>query len=122
MASGITKFIQRVCVQDAVYWGAPVSNGYGGYTYNQPKLIKCRWTDTTKNITTDSGELIVSRAEVLVVDDLEVGGVLYLGDFTGLTNTHRVNPLTLDAAYTIKRVDKTPLFRSTDEFVRVVYL
>ena len=120
--SGITRFLEnKVCVQDALYWGAPVSDGYG-FVYSQPKLIKCRWEDSTETITNNQGVLVVCRASVMVIEDLEAGGVLYLGNFSGITNEHRTDPLTLDGAFTIKRVDKIPLFGSTDEFVRKVWL
>lgn len=122
MASGIIKFIKYVCVQDAVYWAPDAPDGYGSMRYKEPVELKCRWTDTTKTIMDKTGELIVCRAKVLVIQDLEVDGLLYLGVLKELTEEQKSNPLSLDIAYTIKRVDKVPLFRSTNEFVRTVYL
>jgi len=122
MVSNITKFIKYVCVQDAVYWAPLGLDGYGSMRYEQPRTIKCRWTDTTKTIMDNNGSLIVCKAEILVTEDLEVNGMLYLGDLDQLTEEQKNNPLLLDEAYTIKRVDRVPLFRSTDEFVRTVYL
>ena len=118
----ILSFIRKVCVQDAVYWGSPTPDGYGGLTFDPPKIIKCRWDSVVKNILSDEGKLFVSQAEVLVTEDLEVGGYLYLGDMIGFTNEHRVDPQTVTGAYPIKRITKNPLFRSEDKFVRVVYL
>lgn len=118
----ISKFIKKVCVQDAVYWPPGMITGYGQREFEEPRLIKCRWVDTTKTITDKNGQIIVCDAEILVVDDLEVGGFIYLGDFTGLTNENRVDPKTLPGAYEIRRVDKVPLFRSKTEFVKKVYV
>lgn len=118
----IKSFLKKVCVQDAIYWKLKGYDGYGGKEYEEPRLIKCRWTDTTKQITNKNGEVTVCKAEILVTEDIEVGGFLYLGDFIGITNEHRVNPQTLSGAYEIKRVDKIPLFRSKTEFVRKVYV
>lgn len=122
MASGITKFIKYVCVQDAVYWAPDHIDGYGLMIYKLPMQIKCRWTDTVRTVTDNNGELIVCKAEVLVTQDLQINGMLYLGDLNSLTEQQKNNPQLIDTAYTIKRIDKVPLFRSKDEFVRTVYL
>lgn len=119
--SSLTKFIKKVCVQDAIYWGKPTSDG-ADLVYSQPKLIKCRWEEHFEKMIDNAGQIVLSRAKVLVTEDLEVGGVLYLGDFTGLTNDHRIDPLRLNGAYTIKRVEKIPFMRSTSEWVRTVWL
>ena len=118
----ITKFVRKVCVQDAVYWAPGDVTGYGEREFEEPRLIKCRWVDTTKMITDKTGQIVVCNAEILVVEDLEVGGFIYLGDFTHLTNENRINPKSVLEAYEIKRVDKVPLFKSKSEFVRKVYI
>jgi hypothetical protein len=122
MADPLIKFVESVCVQTAVYWGSPKNDGYGGTTYDSPVEIKCRWDGKTKRITNDEGEEVVSRAQVLVTQDLEVGGVLYLGTLNDLGTEQENDPAQIVGAYKIQRVEKSPLFRSTKDFVRTVYL
>jgi hypothetical protein len=121
MADPIIKFVESVCVQDCVYWSNPVPDGMGGYTYT-PIDIKVRWDGKTKRVMDATGNEVVSNAEILVTQDVEVGGYLYLGTVAGLTAQEQANPKLLDEAYPIIRKDVTPLFQSSTEFVRTVYL
>ena len=120
----IISFIEKVCVQTAVYWGNPKPDGTGGMTYDPPKEIKVRWEDKAQVITDNIGKEIVSRSEVLVTSDLDEEGMLFLGTLADLDYYYlqREDPRKVEKAYEIKRVDKTPLFRSVDEFVYIVYL
>lgn len=122
MADPIIKFVESVCVQTAVYWGAPEPDGYGGTTYGDPIEIDCRWDDSTKLIRNNNGEEIASKAEVLVTQDLDNEGYLYLGSLDDLDSDQLDSPEDVKGAYKIQRIDKNPLFRSSSEFVRMVYL
>jgi len=53
---GIQKFINRNLPEIAVYWGNPKNNGYGGFTYNDPVEISCRWEEMRQVINMDNGE------------------------------------------------------------------
>ncbi len=119
---GIEKFIASVCVQTAVYWGAPVADGYGGMTYGDPEEVSVRWHERVEVVTDAAGNEIVSKAEILTPSDLEEQGVLWLGALDDLTTAQKADPRLVSGAYTIKRFDRTPLFRSTDKFVRMAYL
>lgn len=118
----ILDFIEEVCVQTAVYWGNPRSDGYGGIIFDDPVEIKCRWDDVAKLITDAKGQTVISQAEVLITQDVVVDGYLYLGALADLDSSEEENPISVSGAHAIKRVDKTPLFKSTDEFVRSAYL
>jgi len=122
---GIIQFIQKVTVQTAVYWSPAGNDGYGGKTFADaveltPPTNGVRWTDSTEVVSDKTGKEIVSRANVLVNSALEEEGYLYLGELDDLDSDP--SPLDVDGAYQIARVDKTPLFKSTDEFVYTVYL
>jgi hypothetical protein len=117
----ITSFIKRVCVQTAVYWAAPSSDGYND-VYGTPVEVACRWDGSTKLITDGKGDETVAIAKVLVTQDLEIDGLLYLGALSGLTPAQKSDPATIPEAYKIKKFDKNPLFRKTDKFVRVAWL
>lgn len=124
MTNPIIKFINYVCVQTAVHWARGTPDGYGGYTYSDPVDIKCRWDDVSKEIMTDNGEQIVCSAQVLTPTNVKTGDYLWLGSKQNLTldASGYVDPRTVDGAFMIQRVEKSPLFRSIDEFVIVAYL
>ena len=117
----IQSFINRVCVQTAVYWGNPRSDGYNTI-YDEPVEIACRWDGSTKLITDAKGNQIVAVAQVLVTQDLDVDGLLYLGELADLDSGQEDDPSTVADAYKIKKLDKNPEFRSTTKFVRVAWL
>ena len=125
MAGPQIRFIDSLCVQKAVYWHPPDNDGYGGYTFATVEEIKVRWDDKAQLIRTVDGIEFVNRAEILIhseVGELKKQGYMMLTALTDLTNDDQANPKALENAFQVARVTKTPLFRSTDEFVRRVYL
>jgi len=123
----IIKFIEKVCKQPAVYWGNPQNDGYGGMTFDEPREIKCRWTDKTRVIFFSDGKEDKSRSEVLVTEDLDFEGWLYLGTMASIEDPEDnynvpANPKEVLNAYEIIAIDKIPLIYSTTEFVRTVFL
>jgi hypothetical protein len=122
LTNPIIRFVTSVCVQTAVYWGAPTPDGYGGYTYADPTEISCRWDGKVQLIRAANGEEVVSNAEVLVTQDVDEGGYLYLGTLDDFDSDDGEDPRNIDGAAKIISIVKTPLFRSTDEFVRQVFL
>jgi hypothetical protein len=119
---GIEKFLEKISVQTAVYWGSPTNDGYGGITYDDPVEISVRWENTTKLITIADGQQYTCLAEVIVNQDVDVNGYLYLGVLDDLTESEQSDPKSVEGAYRIKRFDKIPMIKKTDEFVRKVYL
>jgi len=85
----ILRFIQKVAVQTAVYWGNPVDDHFGGATFDDPTELApptngVRWEDRQKVIISKDGKELVVDVEVLVNQDLDIGGWLYLGTFDDL--------------------------------------
>lgn len=80
----IERFIKTVCVQTAVYWGNPRPDGYGGFIYDEPREIRVRWDDKIQVIESADGAEIISSAQLLVTEDLELEGVLWLGKLEDL--------------------------------------
>jgi hypothetical protein len=119
---GIEKFLLKISVQTAVYWANPTDDGYGGITYDDPVEISVRWENKTKLITTADGQEYTCLAEVIINQDVDVNGYLYLGTLDDLTVSEQADPKTADSAYRIRRFDKIPMIKKTDEFVRKVYL
>ena len=126
----IESFIRKVCVQTAVYWGSPVNNGTGHFTFDYPVEIACRWENTERVATDANGKQFVCRAQILVTQDLDIGGYLMLGTLEDLDQIGKIHnkydakaePLKVDAAYEIKQFDKIPMIKKTDVFVRKVFV
>jgi hypothetical protein len=125
---GIEKVAKRFCVQTAVYWGNPQNDGFGAFTFDTPVEIKCRWEDKAEvNIgwlsTGFPSNLILSKASVLVLQDVNLQGYLYLGSLNDFDSSYDIsNPMNIHGAYIIHRFDKIPMVRKTDEFVRIAWL
>lgn len=122
MTDPLIKFVESVCVQTAVYWGSPEPDGYGGKNYTDPVEIACRWDDVTKVVTTSDGREVVSKASILLTQDVDEGGLLLLGTLDDLDSADEYSPEGLETAREILRFDKTPLFQSATEFVRKAFL
>jgi len=119
---GIEKFIQSVCVQTAVYWGNPQSDGYGGKIFDTPVEIPVRWDVKNELIMDNEGNQVVSNAEILITQDLDIGGYLYLGTLYDLSSDPS-NPLTEEVkVYEIKQFSKISMPKSLAEFVRKVWI
>ncbi len=119
----IERFIKKITVQTAVYWGFPVNDGFGGFTYSIIIDIKCRWDGVTELITNSKGKEVVSSAKLLVDIDLNEEGYLYLGSLNDFVSGFDFsNPKNVDGAFSIQKIEKTPMIKSTTNFVRTVYL
>lgn len=118
---GIEKFIRRIAVQDVVYWGNPVDDGYGGLTFDDPVEIKVRWEDTAELITAADGEQYVTKAKILVTQDVDINGYLFLGSLIDLDSDNS-NPKEIEGTCRIRRFDKVSMIRSTTQFVRTVFI
>jgi hypothetical protein len=119
---GLQEFISSVCVQTAVYWAPGTRDGFGQPARTTGVEIACRWDDTTELIINRQGKEVASRAKVLITQDLNVEGYLYLGILSSLSTEQKTNPKLVSTAYPIQKIDKNPEFKSTSKFVRTVYL
>ena len=124
MANPILKFVESVCVQKALYWGNPTPDGFGGKTYDDVIEIKCRWDDKQELILNKEGKEVMSNAEITVIDELSMDGLIKLGTYEDITEEDptEVIPLSLNGIFTIVKTETTPLFRSANEFVRRVWV
>ena len=116
---GIMDTITNVCKQTAVYWGAPIDDGYGGYSYDSPVEIACRWENKIQSVQAFDGEIVISPIQVYVLQDVELKGLLYLGSLDDLDSD--LSPTSVEA-YSIKMFQKIPLLGSSSEFLRKVFL
>ncbi len=116
------KFIIRITPQTAVYWGNPVSDGFGGYTFDDPVEINVRWDEKSKMVLDADGNEVISKAEVTVRQDVDIRGMLFLGDLDDLDSTQETDPNTIENAHQIITFEKIPLIRSTTVFYRRAFL
>lgn len=105
--SNWNNFIKRMCQQKAVYWKPDGYDGRGGYTFDKPVEIDCRWNDTREILQDNNGDEIVTNAEVLVLQDVEEKGMLKLGTLDDLNSFEETDPVKT-GAYEIKRFRKIP--------------
>lgn len=61
------------------YWGAPVPDGEGGESFSTPRQLKARWEDRNDEFNTPTGETLISRATVFILEDVVTGGYLLKG-------------------------------------------
>lgn len=114
-------FPNRQLNQTAVYWGNPVKDGQGGFTWDDPVEIACRWNDSISTQLAANGKEFLSIAKVQVEQDVDKNGMLFLGNLIDLDSSVEADPPIGDDTYTIKRFDKTPTVNS-QEFFRRVFL
>lgn len=116
----IIKFIKKVCVQTAVLWTYLGPDGYGGELFDEPVEIKVRWEDIDQTMEDDTRVEFVSRAKILLTEDVKMKDYLHLGTLESIEN--EANPRKVDKAFPIKSFRRTPLIFSTDKFVKTVFL
>lgn len=120
------SIVSRMRKQTAVYWGLAHNDSggvaysdYGKPLYTSPIEIDCRWSDKNEEVLDMQGRMFLSRATVYVDRDVDISGVLLLGDLDDVTDSD--NPFENTGAWEIQRFDKIPNLRAT-EFLRKVFL
>lgn len=122
MAKGIEKLAVKFCVETAVYWGNPVNDGFGGFIFDTPVEIPCRWENKNEVITGLDGREYTTNASLLLTQDVTLRGFMYRGFLLDLAGQDLTNPKNIKDAYYIMRFDRIPMVRKTDEFIRTCYL
>lgn len=119
----IETTVSRFTVQTCLYWGNPVSDRKGGWTFDDPVEIDCRWDGKQELKVGLDGNIFSSQAVVLVNIDLSRRGYLYLGTLDDFDSSDDIsNPVEIEEAFIIQQFEKIPMVRSTDDFVRTAYL
>jgi len=129
----LNVFIRQLCIQDAVYWGSPQNDGFGGYSYANPVEIKVRWDQRERTIVSRDGKEVMADVEVLSPEDFVREGVLFLGTLSDLTSASGQNldaesgetyimPHQVTGAYEIIGTLTTTLPFSLVEKAKVYYL
>ncbi len=115
------SLIKRMRKQFCVYWGSPVNDKKGGFTYGTPVELTCRWEDSQVKYVTAQGEDKVSKAIVYVSQDVDVGGFLWLGRLANIPTGSSTNPKLATGSGEIKNFSKLPNMKAK-EFLRKAIL
>lgn len=76
--------------QQATYWPATGSDGFGGSTFGAPVLIRCRWQSGLSLMRTAPGQFEIGSSIVYVDRPVSPKGYLALGNFTAQANPKSV--------------------------------
>lgn len=115
--------ITRNLRQKAMYWAPNGENEFGNTTYAEPVEISVRWTDIAELTVTKDGRTVTSKSKVMVDQDVEEGGLLWLGteeDWED-TTTPEVPPTVEEGGNEIVLLKKIPNRKAT-EFLRIAML
>jgi hypothetical protein len=130
----IEAVLKKTFNQTAVYWGNPVADHVGGFTFDAPVELTppdngVRWEEMIQVISDHKGSEITSRAVVYLLQDVKEEGVLFLGTLNDLydlglesSNGGIEDPKVFEHTFIIKRFDKVPGLGSTTDFLRKAYL
>lgn len=114
------SIITRMLIQDAVYWPPDELDDNGQPTYGDPQEIRVRWEDRAEQfVQWETGGTALSRSVVYTSVDVEVRGVLLLGELS--SGVVQDNPKSNEGAWEIRRFDKLPNLRGS-EYLRTAYL
>ena len=104
--------------QDITYWPVTGSDGFGGFLYGPPVLLRGRWEDTQALFIDANKEEVLSSAIVYLGTDIDTGDYLGLGDYTDPVVDR---PTTLTTAFRIRQRSRTTDLRNM-QALRKAYL
>jgi hypothetical protein len=108
------SIITKVLKQTAVYWAPSGTNAYGQPTYSAPVEIAVRWDDMSEEFLGPDGDRELSRAKVMVASDVELRGVLMLGDLG--SSVDQDDPKANEGAWEIRMFKKIGTIKQTEYF------
>jgi len=111
----------RALRQTAVYWGAPVNDGYSKYLYDVPIEIKVRWINRKEFKLLEGATSEVPTSMVRVDRVVEPFGMLYLGKLEDLTETQKADPDLIQEARMILVYQQTPDIKNQSNY-KVAFL
>lgn len=107
--------------QTAVYWERAGNNRAGQPAFNAAVEIECKWDDDTVEFFSPDGRKLLSKAVIIVGQDLKPGSALALAELADVEDLnfpyHPTNP----KAWEIQGWAKTGNLAGT-KFVREVFL
>lgn len=118
----LPSFIRRHLNQTIVYWGNPVPDGYGGYTFDDPIELECRVEEVTEVIRSTMDEEIISRATVYMDRRLDRGGYVWVGTLDDSEIESAMDPRELVDVMVVLANERVPRLTVSDQFMYKSYL
>jgi hypothetical protein len=106
--------------QKAVYWPPKGRGSDGRPKFGPPVEIGCYWQDVTELFLDNTGAEQISKSKVIVDRDLEVGGMLRLGDMDSVP--YPPDPRQNDNVHVIRSFSKRPANIRATKFLKKVML
>lgn len=103
--------ISKMRRQDAVYWGPPVPDGNGSFTWPSPVAIKCRWDAVEGEVVGPRTQDVQYQSTIYVDQEVEIDGYLFLGT---LSDVGTDDPTEIAGARRIVGYSESPNFRATE--------
>jgi len=100
---------ERNLRQDVTHWPVTGSDGFGGFLFGAPSLLRGRWEEKAELFQDINNEEAVSEAIVYLMSDIDIGDYLGLGDFATVPEA---NPTTLNNAHRIRQRNRTTNLRN----------
>ncbi len=105
--------------ETATYWAHSVSDGFGGYVFAAPVLIKVRWEVKRELFINENNEEETSSSLVYMDHPMEVGDYVALGDHINLVTGTVLDPTTLGAvSWRIKMHDRVSDIRNLSSITK----
>jgi hypothetical protein len=115
----MTHFLKRNLKQTITYWPNPAPDGWGGKVFDDAVIILGRWEEKEDIILNAQGEEERSSITVFLSQDVDVGGYLALGDYTG--SSAYGDPAEVSGSRPIRAFEKIPSLKAT-KFSRKAWL
>lgn len=112
-------FYTRHLRQDVTHWPVTGTDGFGGFTYGTPVLLKGRWEGKRELFLNEKGEEVTSEAIVYLDVDTDMGDFLALDDHTTVPIPSNLSSPA--RAWRIRGTNKTTDLRNLD-CIRKVFL
>lgn len=119
------KIIERIAKllykQPAVYWGVAGKNEYGEEIFQNPIELSVLATQKDETIFDYKNEAYVSHSQIMTTELLQLGGYVYMGRLSDLTEEQKKDPRKIDGVMVIRKVEAV-LVPILNEYVRRYYL
>lgn len=119
----INILMEQACIHKAVYWGNPVKNGHGGFTYSTAIEIPCRWVERMQMVKNETANTqLLSRAYLYTLQPLTLEGYIFKGTLSQIATAGLLNPRVVQGSLMVKLDELIPALFDEEVPVYKYYL